>query len=191
MQNPLPGIRKQFAYYQQLGERTMEQLDEEQLTFIPEGSATSIAIIVKHLRGNMLSRWTDFLSSDGEKPWRDRDAEFEPDLHSRKAILAAWKEGWDCLFHALDGLSEQDLDRTVYIRNQEHSVLDAIQRQMMHYAYHVGQMILFGKWQKGADFQSLSIPLGGSAAFNQTHFDQPQHLAHYTDEWMERGDGKG
>ncbi len=188
--DPLPGIRKQFAYYRQLGEKTMAQLDDADLTRSPEGSGSSVAIIVKHLWGNMRSRWTDFLTSDGEKPWRNREAEFDGDLHARDIILQHWNQGWECLFEALDGLSAKDLERTVYIRNQGHTVLEAIHRQMMHYAYHVGQIVLFGKLFKGDAFQSLSIPRGKSAAFNETLFAQDKQRTHFTDGLMKSGESE-
>lgn len=163
----LQSARKEFAYYRSLGEKTFAQLSDADLFREPAPDNNSIAMIVKHMHGNMLSRWTDFLTSDGEKPWRKRDAEFENDLATREVLLARWNEGWTCLFHALDPLTPADLERTVLIRTEPHSVQQAIVRQLAHLPYHVGQIVLLGKLFLGADFKSLSIPKGGSASFNK------------------------
>jgi hypothetical protein len=120
----------------------------------------------------MLSRWTDFLQSDGEKPWRDRESEFENDLPDYGALLAAWDKGWECLFEAIDPLQSSDLERTVFIRNEGHSVMEALNRQLAHYSYHVGQLVFLAKLLAGPKWQSLSIPRGGSAAFNEEKFKQ-------------------
>ena len=139
-------------------ERWQERLDPE---------SNSLTTLVLHLSGNMLSRWTDFLTADGEKPDRDRDAEFEdPESPSREALLERWTRGWDCLFAALAGLSAGDLERTVTIRSQPHAVVEAINRQLAHYALHTGQIIFLAKHLRGAGWQTLSIPRRGSAAFN-------------------------
>ena len=182
----LPSVRKQFAYYQLLGEQALSQVSDAQLQWQPSAESNSLATIVKHLSGNMLSRWTDFLTTDGEKPWREREAEFDNDLGTRAAVLAAWQAGWQCLFAALDGLSEADLGRTIYIRNQGHSVLEAINRQLAHYPYHVGQLVFLARLAAGATWQSLSIPRGNSAAYNAEKFAQPPHQAHFTDELLGR-----
>ena len=131
----LINVKKLFWYYRQLGDRSFEQLSEVQLLQQPDEVSNSIAVIVKHLRGNMLSRWTDFLNSDGEKTWRRRDEEFEDTLKTKEAVIRAWNEGWDCLFQALDSIEDHDLERLVYIRNEGHTVLEAIHRQLAHYAY--------------------------------------------------------
>ena len=178
----LPSARKQFAYYQLLGEQALAQVPDEALNWQPNAACNSLASIVKHLAGNMRSRWTDFLTTDGEKPWRDREAEFDNDLTTRAAILAAWETGWHCLFAALDALTEADLERIIYIRNQGHTVLEAINRQLAHYPHHVGQLVLMGKLVQGEAWQSLSIPRGNSAAFNAGKFAQAPHRAHFTDE---------
>ena len=182
----LSSARKQFAYYQLLGEQALSQVSDAQLHWQPSPESNSLATIVKHLSGNMLSRWTDFLTTDGEKPWRAREAEFDNDLGTRAAVLAAWEAGWQCVFAALDGLTEADLARTIYIRNQGHSVTEAINRQLAHYPYHVGQMVFLARLAAGAAWQSLSIPRGNSAAYNAEKFAQPPHHTHFTDELLER-----
>ena len=161
---------KEFKRQKTLGERVMAQLSEAELTWQFNAQTNSIAIIVKHLWGNMLSRWTNFLSEDGEKEWREREAEFSPDLESREAILEKWEIGWACLFEALESLTDADLQRTVMIRNEEHLVVEAINRQLAHYGNHVGQMIILGVMQRGEDWKSLSIPRGQSDAFNAKMF---------------------
>jgi len=145
----------------------MAQVSDEQLLTVLDGEANSIAVIVKHMAGNMRSRWTDFLTSDGEKPDRNRDTEFEDAPATRAAMLALWEEGWQCLFKALGALSESDLQRTVTIRGEAHSVMQAINRQMAHYSYHCGQIVLLAKHFMHADWKSLSVPRKQSADFNR------------------------
>ncbi|RMF00865.1 MAG: DUF1572 domain-containing protein [Bacteroidetes bacterium] len=182
--NYLNSARQQFLYYKTLGERTFAQLSDEQLFWRPNPASNSIGIIVKHLWGNMLSRWTNFLTSDGEKPWRDREAEFEADITTRTELLEKWAAGWKCLFDALDELSDEQLGTTIYIRNMGHTVVEAINRQLAHYAYHLGQIVYLGQQQRGSDWQSLSIPRGQSAAYNAEKFAKPKHREHFTEEWL-------
>jgi hypothetical protein len=156
-----------FRYYKKLGEQAMAQATDEQLFATLDPEANSIAIIVKHIAGNMRSRWTDFLTSDGEKPDRHRDTEFEDAPATREALIALWQAGWDCLFRALEPLSEADLGRPVVIRGEAHSVMQAINRQVAHYACHVGQIVLLAKHYQRAQWRSLSVPRGKSADFNQ------------------------
>ncbi|MFN8352238.1 MAG: DUF1572 family protein [Flavobacteriales bacterium] len=177
----IASARKQFAYYKLLGEKTFAQLTDEELFHQHNADTNSVATIVKHLWGNMRSRWTDFLTSDGEKAWRDREAEFDNDVRTREAMLAKWEEGWTCLFTALDGLTDDDLGRIIHIRNEGHTVLEAINRQLAHYPYHVGQIVHIGKLLRGGEWKSLSIPRGGSAAFNADKFSKPKHRGHFTD----------
>lgn len=186
----LESARKQFEYYKLLGDRTFAQVSDEHLFFQFHEDSNSIATLVKHLWGNMMSRWTDFLDSDGEKPTRDRDGEFENDLSSREELLEKWNEGWACLFTALDGLCPEDLDRIIHIRNQGHTVVEAINRQLAHYPYHVGQIVFLGKMYAREGWTSLSIPKGGSGSFNAEKFAKPQHKAHFTDEVLKE-DSKG
>jgi hypothetical protein len=236
----LNSAKQQFQYYKQLGDKTMAQLSDEQLYWQYNDASNSIAIQVKHLWGNMMSRWTDFLTTDGEKDFRKRDKEFKlsvgPSLqgvdndaegvdndaegvdndaegvdndaegvdtdiaegvdndaegvdtdiaegvnknvrdctneHSRAVITERWELGWACLFTALDAINEGNFDTVIYIRNQGHTISEAVNRQMTHYAYHVGQMVYLGRMMKGDDWQSLSIPKGDSKTYNAEKFSQ-------------------
>lgn len=182
MSDLLNGIRKQFVYYKALGEKTFDQLKDEQLFIQPAKESNSIAIIVQHLWGNMMSRWTDFLNSDGEKEWRKRDEEFEAIIQTREAMMAKWKEAWDCLFTALNTLKEEDLERIVYIRNEGHTVSEAIIRQLAHYPYHIGQIVYIGKLFVDENWKSLSIPKNASASYNAEKFSKEKGKRHFTDE---------
>ncbi len=163
---------KVFRYYKKLGEDAMAQLSDDEVLRKPNEASNSIALIVHHLSGNMLSRWTDFLNSDGEKPWRNREAEFDQSYPDKKVMMAAWEKGWDCLFQAIENISTNDLSKIIYIRNEGQSVLEAIQRQLAHYPHHVGQLVYQAKVMKGDDFKSLSIPKGNSETFNKEKFKQ-------------------
>jgi len=156
-----------FRYYKNLAERAMAQVTDEQFATVLDGEANSIAIIVKHMAGNMRSRWTDFLTSDGEKPDRNRDTEFEDAPATREAVLAVWEKGWQHVFTAIEPLSESDLQRTVTIRGEAHSVMQAINRQIAHYSYHCGQIVLLAKHFGHAEWKSLSVPRKQSAEFNR------------------------
>lgn len=156
-----------FRYYKKLGEGAIAQVTDGQLLAVLDPEMNSIAQIVKHLAGNMRSRWTDFLTSDGEKPDRHRDSEFEEPPATRAALMKMWDEGWKCLFGALEPLSSGDVDRKVTIRGEAHSVMQAINRQIAHYAYHVGQIVFLAKHLQSASWKSLSIPRHQSANFNQ------------------------
>lgn len=184
IKNYLESIRKQFEYYKQLGERTFDQLDENELFWQYNEASNSIGITVNHLWGNMLSRWTDFLTTDGEKEWRNREAEFEDEIRSRKDLLNKWEEGWTCLFEALDSVNAANFEQLVYIRNQGHTITEAINRQLAHYAYHVGQIVYIGRMIKGKDWQSLSIPKGASKAYNAQKFASEKKRGHFTDEYL-------
>jgi len=156
-----------FRYYKRLAERAMEQATDAQLFAILDDDANSIAIIVKHMTGNMRSRWTNFLTTDGEKPDRNRDGEFIDPPETRDALLAEWEHGWSCLFQALEPLTESDLGRTITIRGEAHSVMQAINRQLAHYPYHVGQIVLLAKHYASGRWKSLSVPRNQSAEFNR------------------------
>jgi hypothetical protein len=156
-----------FRYYKRLAERAMEQVTDEQLFAVLDDESNSIAIIVKHMAGNMRSRWTDFLTTDGEKPDRDRDSEFVDAPLTRKALLDTWENGWTCVFAALQPLSDADLARSVTIRSEAHSVMQAINRQVAHYAHHAGQIVLLAKHFAHDRWQSLSVPRNRSAEFNR------------------------
>lgn len=155
-----------FRYYKGLAERAMEQVSDEQLFTALGEDENSIAIIVKHMVGNMRSRWTDFLTTDGEKPDRNRDTEFEAPPDSREALMRLWESGWGCVFNAIEPLSDVDIGRTVAIRGEAHSVMQAINRQVAHYANHVGQIVLLAKHFAADHWQTLTIPRKQSSAFN-------------------------
>jgi hypothetical protein len=156
-----------LRYYKRLGEGAMAQVQDEQLQRTLDPEMNSLAQIVKHLHGNMLSRWRGFPVADGESPTRDRDGEFLDPPASRAAVMALWEEGWDCVFAALGPLGDDDMGRTVKIRGEAHSIMQAINRQLTHYAYHVGQMIFLAKHFQDARWKSLTIPRGRSREFNQ------------------------
>lgn len=164
---PLASAIGIFKQYKELGTNAMQQLPSEGFYWKPEPESNSIYLIVKHLHGNMKSRWTDFLTSDGEKPWRERDAEFEEELLSDEDIITLWDDGWKVLFETLESLNETQLSEIVYIRSEAHSVLEAINRQIAHYSYHVGQIVYIAKAIKSSSWQSLSIPKKKSADFNK------------------------
>lgn len=168
----LNSTKKEFEYYKLLGEKTIEQLTDEQLHFQFNEEGNSISIIVNHLWGNMLSRWTDFIITDGEKEWRNRDSEFENKITSRQELLEKWVEGWDCLFNALNSITDLDLMKEIYIRNQNHTILEAKNRQLAHYSYHIGQIVFIGKTLNTKNWKSLSIPKGRSKEYNRDKFSQ-------------------
>ena len=159
---------KRFKEYKTLGDKTFEQLNEEEMHFQPNEASNSIAIIIQHMHGNMLSRWTNFLTEDGEKEWRKRDEEFKAQVLSKQELLSMWEEGWKVFLDTLGSLKEDDLVKTVTIRLQPLTVTDAILRQFAHYSYHVGQIVYIGRWLKNNEWQSLSIPKGGSARYNKS-----------------------
>lgn len=178
----LNSIKKEFNYYKSLGERTFDQLAEKDLFWQFNEESNSIAIIVNHISGNMKSRWTDFLTSDGEKIWRNRDMEFETVIKSKLELIRKWEDGWQCLFLALDSINDQNFNAKVYIRNQEHSIMEALNRQLAHYTYHIGQIVYIGKMLKGKEWQSLSIPRGKSNDFNDKKFSLGKHKGHFSDD---------
>ena len=156
----LSNVTDLFKYYKSLGEKAMAQLSDDELHIQYGEDANTIAIIVQHLSGNMLSRWTDFLTTDGEKTWRHRDTEFEENALTRVQVSERWEKGWSCLFQTLTSFTSEDLLKTITIRQQAQNVTEAINRQLAHYAYHVGQMVYIAKTIRGAAWQSLSIPKG-------------------------------
>jgi len=182
----LESAKRQFLMYKTLSEKAMTQLDEKELFWQANEDSNSVYLIVKHLRGNMLSRWTDFLTTDGEKPDRQRDSEFETDTHDRDTLMKRWEEGWQCLFNALDSITDDDLERIIYIRNEGHTVLEAINRQIAHYSYHVGQIVFIGKMLKSDSWSSLSIPRNKSNDYNTEKFSQEKQRKHFTDDWIEK-----
>jgi len=156
-----------FRYYKMLAERAMAQLTDEQLIALLDEESNSVAVIVKHLAGNMRSRFTDFLTSDGEKPDRRRDEEFVVPPATREALMTAWQAGWACVFAALEPLGDHDLARTVTIRGEAHSVMQAVNRQLAHYSYHCGQIVLLAKHLNHQGWKPLTVPRGKSEEFNR------------------------
>ena len=182
----LQSARRQFKMYQQLGEKAIGQIDDDALTWHANEDSNSVVVIVKHLYGNMLSRWTDFLTTDGEKPWRKRDAEFENEEWPREILLQKWAEGWDCLYKALDSITDADLERLIFIRNEGHTILEAINRQIAHYSYHVGQIVYIAKVCQKNGWKSLSIPRNKSDEYNAGKFSQEKETKHFTDHWLSK-----
>jgi len=172
----LRSANRQFLYYKTLGEKAIDQLETEQLFVSLNDDTNSIATIVKHLHGNMLSRWTDFLTTDGEKDTSNRDGEFDASTalsnQTKEQILSLWNEGWACLFNTLNSLKPEDLSKIIYIRNEGHTVLEAINRQLAHYPYHVGQMVFYAKILKKSEWTSLSIPKNKSNDYNADKFSK-------------------
>jgi len=182
MSQVIKNIQKEFYHYKALGGRTFEQLDVDQMNWKSSSESSSIGQIVKHMNGNMLSRWTDFLRSDGEKEWRKRDDEFIDTLKTKEAILNAWESGWCYLFDALDSLKDEDLIKEIFIRNMGQTVQAALHRQLAHYAYHVGQIVFIGKTVTNENWDSLSIPFGKSEEYNQGKFAKTKRTSHFTDD---------
>ena len=182
MNSYLESIKKQFEYYKMLGEKTFEQIPEEKLFWQLNEESNSISMIVKHLNGNMLSRWTDFLTTDGEKEWRKRDEEFDNDIKTKAELMSKWNGGWECLFNAINPLTEKDLEREVYIRNMGHSISEAINRQLAHYPYHIGQIVFIEKIVQNEKWNSLSIPKGKSKEYNKEKFSKPKRKEHFTND---------
>jgi len=174
-------IKRQFLYYKTLAEKAIEQLESEQLFYSVDEDTNSIATIINHLNGNMLSRWTDFLTTDGEKEWRNRDNEFENPEKNKQALLNKWEEGWNCLFDAIDNLTVENLTEIIYIRNEGHTVLEAINRQLAHYPYHVGQIVFYAKQLKSGEWNSLSIPKNKSAEYNGEKFSEEKGKRNFID----------
>lgn len=177
----LESVKKQFLYYKTLGDKAISQLEPEQLFVALNDDTNSIAVIVKHLAGNMLSRWTDFLTTDGEKEWRDRDGEFENTLETKSEVLQLWEQGWTCVFDAMNSLQPSQLSDIIYIRNEGHTVLEAINRQLAHYPYHVGQIVFYAKQLKNSEWDSLSIAKNNSKKYNTDKFSEDKIIRHFTD----------
>lgn len=170
----LATVIRRLKYYKELGERTFEQIGDKDFHWQPSSESNSVAVIIQHLAGNMLSRWTNFLTEDGEKGWRDRDDEFEVHNYSRQQLIDLWNKGWGCFLDALTSLKETDLLKTIYIRDESLSAIDAINRQLAHYPYHIGQIVYIGRLIKNNDWKSLSIPKKSSQQYNQgDHLKDP------------------
>ena len=213
----LRSANRQFLYYKTLGEKAIDQLEPEQLFVSLNDDTNSIATIVKHLHGNMMSRWINFLTTDGEKEWRNRDGEFDESINiklseyrhaeldsaspetlnqvqgdkqqyitKKNELLKTWNEGWDCLFKALADLKPEQLSHIIYIRNEGHTALEAINRQLAHYPYHVGQMVFYAKILKKSDWTSLSIPKNKSNDYNADKFSKDKTKKHFTDDELNK-----
>lgn len=183
---PFVNTAKQlFLFYKSLGEKTFDQISDEDLFCLEDEACNNIPILVKHLHGNMLSRWTDFLNSDGEKSWRQRDHEFDDDIDTREELLSKWEEGWKCLFDALDSIDSSNYSQLVFIRNEGHTIEEAITRQLCHYSYHVGQIVFIGKHILKNDWHSLSIPKNQSHVYNEGKFKEPKRKIHFTHEFID------
>jgi hypothetical protein len=168
--NYLKSIKNIFRYYKSLGDKVLLQVDEEGMHWQYNEESNSLATLIKHISGNSLSRWTDFLTADGEKETRDRDDEFEDTISGKEDLVNLWNKGWECLFTAIDGLNDDDLMRTIYIRNEGHTVIEAVNRQLAHIPYHVGQMLFIAKMVTGSNWQTPTIAKGQSKSFNQVKF---------------------
>jgi Protein of unknown function (DUF1572) len=160
-------VQERFKSVKGLGDKTISQISEDDIQWILNQGSNSVAVIVKHLSGNMVSRWSDFLTSDGEKSYRNREQEFENNISSKQELITIWEKGWNILFETLNDLGEQDLLKYIYIRGESHTVLEAIERQMAHYAYHIGQIVYIGKQLKDENWESLSIPKGKTEEYLQ------------------------
>ncbi len=185
-QQYLVSVKKQFEYYKTLAEKAMDQLEPEQLFITFNEDSNSIAAIIKHMSGNMLSRWTDFLTTDGEKPDRNRDTEFEISIQDKANILQKWNEGWNCFFETFNQLESEQLGDIVYIRNEGHTVIEAISRHLAHSAYHIGQIVFYAKQLKEGYWKSLSIPKNKSNDYNAGKFSTEKIIKNYTESELRR-----
>jgi hypothetical protein len=184
--NYLESVKKQFLYYKTIGEKAIDQLEPEQLFISVHDDTNSIASIIKHMSGNMLSRWTDFLTTDGEKETRNRDAEFEETIYTKEELIRIWNSGWDCFFNALHSLQSEQLLSIIYIRNEGHTVVEAINRQLAHYPYHIGQIVFYAKMLKKDEWTSLSIPKNKSNTYNDDKFSKDKSIKNFTDDELNR-----
>ena len=182
----LESVKKQFLYYKTLGEKAMDQLEPEQLFLSVNEDTNSIAVIVKHLSGNMISRWTDFLTSDGEKEWRNRDGEFEGNINTKEELLNVWNKGWDCFFNTINSLTSEQLETIIYIRNEGHTVVEAINRQLAHYPYHIGQIVFYAKMLKQTEWKSLSIERNKSNSYNEDKFSKEKSIKNFTNDELKK-----
>lgn len=182
----LESVKKQMLYYKTIAEKAIEQLEDNQLFYSANEDTNSISTIINHMSGNMISRWTDFLTMDGEKEWRNRDAEFVESTTTREALLQTWNAGWNCFFNAINDLKQEDLEKIIYIRNEGQTALDAINRQLAHYPYHIGQIVFYAKMLKNDEWTSLSIPKNKSISYNADKFSKEKTLKHFTDDELKK-----
>lgn len=181
IENRLDGTIQLFRYYKSLTEKSIKQITNEQIHELPEPKQNSIAILMKHLAGNMISRWTRFRTEDGEKPWRNRETEFVDDFESTEELIEYWEKGWSVLFDALDSIEDDELDSIIYIRNDGHKLIEAIERHLAHVAYHTGQIVYLAKIFAGNNWQSLTIPKGKTEEYNRKKFNQEKGRGMYKD----------
>jgi Protein of unknown function (DUF1572) len=184
--NYLESVKKQFLYYKTIGEKAIEQLEAEQLLVSLNDDTNSIGMIIQHMSGNMISRWTDFLTTDGEKEWRKRDEEFEEIITSKTELIELWDKGWDCFFNALNSLTPDQLETIIYIRNEGHTVIEALNRQLAHYPYHIGQIVFYSKMLKQTEWNSLSIPKNKSNSYNDDKFAKDKSIKNFTDDELDK-----
>jgi len=177
----LPSVIKQFKYNKSLGDKTFHQLTQAQLFWQYNEESNSVATLVKHISGNMLSRWTNFLTEDGEKSWRNRDDEFVNSYNTKEEMIADWEKGWQCLFHNLEKITSENRNTLVYIRNESHTIAEAINRQLCHYSYHIGQIVVIGKMAKNKDWKTLSIAKNASKSYNEEKFSQNKSKKDFTE----------
>jgi hypothetical protein len=161
-------VIRRVKYYKELGDKTFEQLGDADFHYQPNEESNSIAVIIQHMTGNMLSRWTNFLTEDGEKEWRERDDEFTIHSYTKQQLLEIWEKGWSCFLDTLESLNDDDLLKPVYIRQEKLSAIDAINRQLAHYPYHIGQIVYLGRLIKDQSWKNLSIPKGQSVQYNKS-----------------------
>ena len=179
----LESVNKEFHYYKHLADRAMEHLSEEQLNWQYNSQSNSISTIVRHMSGNMLSRFTNFLTEDGEKPWRNRDEEFSSVSQSRDVLKNSWDKGWSCVFNAIESLHADDLEKVVFIRNEGHTVTEAVNRQLAHYSYHAGQIVYIAK-MLNEQWESLTIPRNASVEYNAAKFAKEKTRSHFTNDML-------
>jgi hypothetical protein len=182
----LDSVKKQMHYYKTIAEKAIEQLEPAQLFISVNEDTNSIATIVKHLSGNMISRWTDFLTTDGEKEWRNRDGEFTETITTKEELLTEWNKGWNCFFDAIGSLQPEQLSQIIYIRNEGQTAMDAINRQLAHYPYHIGQIVFYAKMLKQNEWNSLSIPKNKSNDYNADKFSKEKSMKHFTDDELDK-----
>ena len=184
----LESVKKQMLYYKTIAEKAIDQLDEKQLSLATNENTNSINTIIQHMSGNMLSRWTNFLTTDGEKDWRSRDAEFDSHFkgNDKNEVMEIWNKGWDCFFNAINALKPEQLSTVIYIRNEGHTVVEAINRQLAHYPYHIGQIVFYAKMLKENEWTSLSIPKNKSNSYNADKFSKEKSIKNFTDDELDK-----
>lgn len=180
------GIQKQFEYYRTLADKTILILSEEELNWKASEESNSVAMLMRHITGNLLSRFTNFFAEDGEKSWRNRDSEFADGFYNRHELIANWDKAWNVLLDTLASINAENITGKIKIRNQEHSVVEALHRQLSHYPYHIGQIVFIGKMIKDKDWESLSIPKNQSNDYNKEKFAKPNSEQHFTDNYLNK-----